>query len=305
MATPLDGYLTNSVNVFSKTSSNFYNAFPTEAITNNIIYIHLVDQNINIIPDNTLNAFPNLKQLLICNSGLELIPNGALTGTNFTHLLLARNDLDSYNLPTLTNACQGMTHLDLSYNTISYITSTYFDGCVALREILVAFNQLCTIPDVSSVGGTLIKLSLDYNNIISPPYEWFLCMLEDMTTLTYIGLKSNFIEVIPDITQVTTPAHLHLDLQNNQLICDCRHGWLPDAYQYYYYDVYPYLNEYDEVYAYGRNEARDSVYTYDYCSPSSPHAGYALYTLSESILCPGIVLLILSVRYDPTFNNIT
>ena len=70
------------------------------------------------------------------------------------------------NVPPLTHVCHSLKYLDLSFNNISEIPSSYFANCTQLLEISLRSNCLSEVPHLFDISKTIHTVILT-NNVIT------------------------------------------------------------------------------------------------------------------------------------------
>ena len=94
--------------------------------------------------------------------------------------------------------------------SLSSIPDTYFSECTELRDIILSYNHLSAIPDLSTVSNTLTLLMLNYNDLtdVKPLQDL------DFPNLQYVYLEHNQIHQV-GIDRFHVPRLLGMDLSYN------------------------------------------------------------------------------------------
>ena len=107
----------------------------------------------------------SFQELFVSNAGMKTVDKHALRGLHRLHRLsFSENYLRS--APPLTHACPSLKYLDLSFNDICEIPSSYFANCTHLLEISLRSNCLSEVPHLLLVSKTIHTVIL-MNNVIT------------------------------------------------------------------------------------------------------------------------------------------
>ena len=141
--------------------------------------------------------------------------------------------------------------LNLENNLISDIPPDLLTNMTALTHLHLGSNQLIVVPDLSTVGNTLLTLDL-HNNLIKDISAY---VLTNMTALKHLDLRSNkitdisseafvgassltilalygnSISLLPDLRNMVIKLQ-NLDVRFNPVnVCACENLWLKEAQQ--------------------------------------------------------------------------
>ena len=94
---------------------------------------------------------------------------------------------------------------------VPFLTPT-FSGCHKLRQLVLSYNRLRTLPNLSTISDTLDSIQVEHNNLIN------VGSLQDLAfpTLRYIFLGLNEINHL-DIRHLILPRLYELDISYNLL----------------------------------------------------------------------------------------
>ena len=197
-----------------------------------ILYLHQNNiEKINTIPFNTLRS---LKKLYMSSNKITQIKFG-----NFIHLQLLdelkldKNEIGSFKANTFVGL-EKLAYLDLSSNKIKQLVNEAFNGLTNTIRLDLHLNDIEQIEmNALSDLTSLEYLNLDSNQIITLKNVKFNLRLVTLTlqfnmisslkeiastSLKYLFLAKNLIQVISDDEISLLPNLEHLDLSENRLI---------------------------------------------------------------------------------------
>ncbi|KAI4474599.1 hypothetical protein M0804_014763 [Polistes exclamans] len=202
-------------------------------------HIDLSNNDIDL-PVDIFKATPNLKQIILSSSGIDMIPVRTFNNlTNLEYLNIMSNHLEKFEagifdqLVSLTSlnlannlfsvlplsifhGLKNLKKLDISMNYFTYIPANLFNQNKELRELYLNsnFKQIITLPD--SLLANLTKLQhvhLNNNGFISLPESLFW----GSSSLEYIFLNDNFLVTLPQNIFRGLNKVVKLSIKNNKI----------------------------------------------------------------------------------------
>lgn len=112
---------------------------------NDVTDLRIVNQTMEIIPQNLGNCLPNLRRVWIENSQLDEISKESFEGLrNIRELTINHNNLKEITEGTFDGFSQ-LQILDLSFNSIAALAERSFETLTSLRTINLSHNKLTSI----------------------------------------------------------------------------------------------------------------------------------------------------------------
>ncbi|XP_028034865.1 protein toll-like [Bombyx mandarina] len=154
--------LTLFSNKFSSLPKNLFignNELETVVILNN-------DVKLRVLPERLFGNLPNLKQVYVQRSGIEVVPRDTFKNSPaITNISLAFNDLKRLPEEVFNNQIN-LLNLDLSHNKIFDLATRTFSTLVRLEILNLCNNQLVFIDgSLFSSLLSLIDLNIENNNL--------------------------------------------------------------------------------------------------------------------------------------------
>ena len=114
--------------------------------------------------------------------------------------------------PPLADIQQSLSILSVTNANLSFLPDTYFSGCHKIRQLVLSYNRLRTLPNLSTISDTLDSIQVEHNNLIN------VGSLQDLAfpTLRYIFLGLSEINHL-DIRHLILPRLYELDISYNLL----------------------------------------------------------------------------------------
>lgn len=168
-----------------------------------------------------------LAKLTLANNSITSLEPGCWEFTQkINHLDLSGNQLTNLSSESLEYLSK-LKHLDLRQNAISTITSGTFNVTPNLQTLDLSYNQISwTIEDMYAPFlplKSLDRLNLNDNQIKSITSHSFL----GLKSLTWLDLANNNVTSLQfnAFETKTTPLLKNLQINSNDLICDCNMLW--------------------------------------------------------------------------------
>ena len=114
--------------------------------------------------------------------------------------------------PPLADIQQSLSILSVTNANLNSLPDTYFSGCHKLKQLILNFNRLTTLPDLSDISDTLDEIHLNGNDLID------VRSLQDLAfpNLRYINLAYNKINQL-NIRLFILPRLHEMDISHNLL----------------------------------------------------------------------------------------
>ncbi|KAG5684223.1 hypothetical protein PVAND_013461 [Polypedilum vanderplanki] len=171
--------------------------------------------NLNFLPDNIAEIFPNLKAISGSKSYLNSISNTDFKGlSKLKYLNLANTDLKVIEEETFTDLIE-LEELDISDCDIRYIDEDAFRGLSSLKTLYIGANKLSSLEPKTFEGlSSLTSLSMELNHLEHIDDNLFITNenLADiwMNNNSIVSMNWKVFENVPKLTYV--------DLQSNPCI---------------------------------------------------------------------------------------
>ena len=114
--------------------------------------------------------------------------------------------------PPLVDIQKKLSTLRVTHANLSSLPDTYFSGCDKLRSVVLSYNHLTTLPDLSAISDTLHIIQLAHNDLID------VSSLQNLVfpILQYVILHHNEIDQL-DIRRFILPWLHEMDVSYNLL----------------------------------------------------------------------------------------
>ncbi|XP_049299315.1 insulin-like growth factor-binding protein complex acid labile subunit [Anopheles funestus] len=175
--------------------------------------LKLLSTSLRMVRSVSFTFLPNLTDLQISSSVLELIEEDAFHALKLQQLVISDSSMQT--LPPLL--LQEQTSLDtvsLAKNKISHLSSTFFVDCRMLTDINLSQNRLATVDHRWFQGLEMLRtINLAANVITQLPPNLFSVEQSLMT----LSLAGNALRTISDADFLAKVPLYELDLSNNNL----------------------------------------------------------------------------------------
>ena len=217
----------------------------TTEFVNQLIY---TDTNVTTLRNNNFLNFPRLQSIVITNSQLNEIEEGAFNGiaSQLTKIDFTNNDLNMIN-PRWFTDMTSLQQLILSSNTIEFISANSFTDLIELQTLKLDNNQIKRINEdnVRSLNTTILtEIALGENNFVCDCYLAWLQQLVITETSTFsqaviCTFPSNTsgyeISEVSDLStyclglcvEVSCTENSHCVVADEFPTCDCNLGYIP------------------------------------------------------------------------------
>ena len=217
----------------------------TTEFVNQLIY---TDTNVTTLRNNTFLNFPRLQSIVITNSQLNEIEEGAFNGiaSQLTKINFTSNKLNMIN-PRWFTDMTSLQQLILSSNTIEFIPANSFTDLIELQTLKLDNNQIKRINEdnVRSLNTTILtEIALGENNFVCDCYLAWLQQLVTTKTSTFsqavnCTFPSNTsgynITEVSDLStyclglcvEISCTENSHCVVADEFPTCDCNIGYIP------------------------------------------------------------------------------
>lgn len=193
-----------------------------------LAFISLDSNEIVEINRNVFVDLPSLEKLFLTNNKITTIHDKAFIHLiNLEELEMDRNSLFSLNSETFSGL-RKLERLDLSGNSLEVIGDNTFLPLINLKSLNLQGNKIQMLDEKAFHGlSNLVSLSLAHNNLTTLEN---VKIFEGLPNLTMLNLKSNQLtelkaEVMAPILSNFYGSTSNLDVEDNNMPCDCRLEW--------------------------------------------------------------------------------
>ncbi|KAG1689937.1 Insulin-like growth factor-binding protein complex acid labile subunit [Nymphon striatum] len=173
------------------------------SLRNSIFSLEIMNTSLKSLSASSMKNFSTLEVLIISEDG------------NLQNSITAD---DTKDLPSSIDS------LDITHTSLKIIGNNAFSNMKMLRYLSLRGNKLTSLPD-NAFPMKLEILDLSHNDFLTLPVK----PLSSFLSGTQIYLNGNHISKFPKGgLDVLMSKKYHLELQKNNIECECEMKWLPD-----------------------------------------------------------------------------